>query len=84
MPAPTTSDAFRPSTILLFISKDFQSIIQEQINKFSTNNNILHTCQSDFRKNLSCTTALAHVTEDIRSNVHENKITFLTLLDRSK
>ena len=84
VPIPKPSDDFRPIVILPFISKVFESIIHKQISQFITENVILHFSQSGFRKGHSCITALADVTEDIRKEVDDNKITFLILLDHSK
>ena len=67
IPVPKSSDDFRLVAILPFISKVFESIIKEQINKFLMHNNILNNFQSGFRKDHSCLTALANIVEDIRS-----------------
>ena len=79
IPVPKSCEDFRPIAILPFISMVLESIIHEQINKFLMHNNILNNLQSGFRKHHSCITALANVVEGIRSELDDNKITFLTL-----
>ena len=76
--------SFRPMSILPFMSKVFESILHEQISEFLSENKILTQFQSGYRAGHNCVSALIKVSEDIRSELDRNKITFLTLLDHSK
>jgi len=84
VPIPKSSSDFRPISILPFLSKALESIIYDQINKHLTDNSLLSNKQSGFRSSRSCITALVDVSEDIRRNMDQNKITFLLLLDHTK
>lgn len=86
IPVPKTSrgDEFRPISILPFLSKVFEKIIQKQISTFLDHENILTSKQSGFRKKNSCITALISVSEDIRKSIDKDYVTFLILLDFSK
>lgn len=86
IPVPKTSweDDFRPISILPFLSKVFEKIIQKQISTFLERENILTSKQSGFRKKNSCITALISVSEDIRKSIDNDDVTFLILLDFSK
>lgn len=84
IPKNSTCDEFRPISILPFLSKVCERIMQKQLNAFLGNNNLLTQVQSGFRSKHSCTTALIKVVEDIRSSLDEGSVTFLVLLDFSK
>lgn len=84
IPVPKSTNEFRPIAILPFLSKVFERIMQQQINKFLGDNSILTEKQSGYRSKRSCITALIDVVEDIRCQLDDNKITFLTLLDHTK
>lgn len=69
-PIPKVNNAielkdFRPITILPAISKILERVVESQLRRHITDNNILPTVQSGFRPGYSCGTALAHVTDDI-------------------
>ena len=71
----------RPIVLNSVITKIISSIFNGQLREFIENNNLLTEYQSGFRNNHSCTTALMSVSEDIRSNIRNNKLTVLVLLD---
>lgn len=81
---PKTDKEFRPIAILPYLSKVFERLLHKQISKHIYNNNLLTDRQSGFRPQHSCTTALTDVVEKIRSDLDNNRITFLVLLDHSK
>jgi len=84
IPIPKTNSDFRPIAILPFLSKALEKLMAEQITNFLTENSLLAEEQSGFRAKRSCNTALINVCEDIRMEIDDNKITFLTLLDHTK
>jgi len=84
IPIPKSSSDFRPISILPFLSKALENIIYDQMNKHLTDNSLLSNKQSGFRPSRSCITALVDVSENIRRNMDQNKITFLLLLDHTK
>ena len=84
IPIKKTLLEFRPISILPFLSKCLEKIIQSQISEYLDSNKLLHEKQSGFRAKRSCMTALIDVTEGIRESVDNGNITFLTLLDHSK
>lgn len=86
IPIPKNSlcDEFRPISILPFLSKVCERIMQKQLNDYITRNKFLVGIQSGFRPKHSCTTALLKVIEDIRDELDDGCVTFLVLLDFSK
>lgn len=84
LPLPKKNGDYRPIAILPFLSKILEKILYRDILNFITNNSLLVDSQSGFRKNRSCVTALIDVTEQIRSKIDRNHISFLVLLDYSK
>lgn len=84
IPIPKTNNDFRPIAILPFLSKVFERLVHIQICTFLDNNKLLNNCQSGFRKNNSCVTALVDVAEEVRMAVDDKNICFLILLDHSK
>lgn len=84
MPIPKTDGTFRPIAILPYLSKVFEKIINNEIVTFINSNSLMNCLQSGFRANHSCTTALLKVSEDIRSDLDSNMVSFLVLLDHSK
>jgi hypothetical protein len=81
---PATVNDFRPISILPILSKVFERIIHNQINSYVAKHNLLNDCQSGFRANHSTTTALLKVVDDITSNIEEDRVGILILLDFSK
>lgn len=84
VPKGRNSNEFRPISILPFLSKVLERIIQKQINVHLNRFNLLVPNQSGFRPKHSCITALINVVEDIRQALDLDKVTFLVLLDFSK
>lgn len=84
VPVPKTALEYRPIAILSYLSKVFEHLLHKQIYNYVNHNNLLTDRQSGFRPKHSCITALSDVTEEIRGNLDDGKITFLVLLDHSK
>lgn len=84
IPVPKTGCEYRPISILPYLSKVFEQLLQLQIFKYVTGENLLTERQSGFRPQHSCVTALTDVVEDIRGNLDTGKISMLVLLDHSK
>ena len=75
---------FRPISILPCLSKVCENIISDQIFSFLHYHALLSPCQSGFRPNHSCTTAMVKILDDIRIPFDNNHITILCLLDFTK
>lgn len=84
IPVPKSNKGLRPIAILPFLSKVLENIMCCQMNNYINENELLSHKQSGFRQNRSCITALTDVVENIRSNMDENRASFLVLLDHSK
>ncbi|XP_075167477.1 uncharacterized protein LOC142239569 [Haematobia irritans] len=84
IPIPKPNGELRPIAILSFLSKVFEKLLHRQISYFINKHKLLTSGQSGFRAQRSCTTALLNVSEDIRSEIENNKINILVLLDHSK
>lgn len=84
LPIPKANNDYRPISILSYLSKAFEIIMQKQIQSYVDEFSLLSGCQSGFRRNRSCITALLDVTETIRSAVDNGKTVLLTLLDHTK
>lgn len=82
--SPEQLKDLRPISILPPLSKVLEKIVSSQIRKHLQIYNILPAYQSGFRPNHSCTTALAHITDEIIKSTDDNKLTALILLDYSK
>lgn len=83
IPNPVLPNQFRPISILPFFSKVIESAVHKQMTNFLSKNNLLNPLQSGFRAGHSTTTALLKVTEDIRDNMENSKVTVLVLIDFS-
>lgn len=84
IPVHKVNNDFRPIAILPYLSKVVEHILHMQISSYVYDNGLITDRQSGFRPKRICTTALLDVTEYIRSQIDENNIGFLTLLDHSK
>lgn len=82
--SPTEIKDFRPITILPTLSKIFEVVLKNQISQFLHSNKLLSQFQSGFRPHHSTTSALLHITDDIRMNLNNKYSTLLILLDFSK
>ena len=56
---------YRPVSLLLICSKNFEKLIFDSIFNFMKQNNLLNSCQSDFRPNFSCINQLISITHNI-------------------
>jgi hypothetical protein len=81
---PTSMNNLRPISILPTFSKILEKVINNQLQIYLKNNNIIPITQSGFKAEHSCTTALLHITDDIFRALDQGKLTILTLLDYSK
>lgn len=77
-------DDLRPISILPVMSKILEKIMYEQITEHLELYDILPPCQSGFRRNYSCTTALLRVLDDIIGARDNNYLSILILLDFTK
>ncbi|XP_075150937.1 uncharacterized protein LOC142225047 [Haematobia irritans] len=84
IPVPKKCNDYRPIAILPFLSKIMEKLMNNQMNTYLTENNLLCKQQSGFRKKRSCITALLGVVEEIRQKLDSNMVSFLVLLDHSK
>ena len=74
---------FRPVSNLPFVSKLAERCLSEQVLLHMSLNCPLPVCQSAYTKNCSTETALLKVTSDILSDMDDNKVTLLVMLDLS-
>ena len=74
---------FRPVSNLPFVSKLVERCSSEQVLSHMSLNCPLPVCQSAYTKNCSTETALLKVTSDILSDMDDNKVTLLVMLDLS-
>ncbi|CAB3262078.1 unnamed protein product [Arctia plantaginis] len=80
---PSSFSDYRPISILPFLSKVLERLIHTQLTSFLSRNCLLNPFQSGFRPGHSTTTALVHITDDVRSGMDEGKLTVFALLDFS-
>jgi hypothetical protein len=78
---PQQVSDFRPISIVCVLAKIFAIIINEQIINFLESNLLLHSHQSGFRRDYSCSTALLKISESIRSSLSKKKLVFFVSLD---
>lgn len=81
---PNSVASFRPISLLPNISKIFESIIKDKINKHSSEHNILPVQQYGFRSRLSTTHAISSVTTNIYKHLLDNKLVGAILIDLEK
>lgn len=74
----------RPISILPALSKVFEKVMDKQIRRYLEDHHLLPECQSGFRTNHSCESALLNIIDDIITAEENNKYTILVLLDFSK
>lgn len=82
--APEKPADYRPISILPFLSKAFERVVQTQLHSHLNSRSLLSPCQSGFRRGHSTTTALINISEDIRDGFENKKESILLLLDFSK
>lgn len=82
--SPKQLKDLRPISILPPLSKILEKVVSSQIKEYLQKYEILPMHQSGFRSDHSCTTALAHITDDIIKSTDDDELTALVLLDYSK
>ena len=75
---------YRGISLLSCISKTYTSLINERINKFCEQNDLLVDEQNGFRKGRSCADHLFTLTSVIRNRLSEKKSTFCAFIDMEK
>ena len=75
---------FRPISILSLLCKPFEKHINFHLSKFFERCNMFHPCQSAFRKQYSCETALLNITEDLYSTCNNSEVAGLVFVDFAK
>ncbi|CAB4038388.1 Hypothetical predicted protein, partial [Paramuricea clavata] len=81
---PTSSNNYRPITILPTLSKLLERIVHRQIYNYLQEHTLLASQQFGFRSKLSTTVALAHFTEQVLVNLDNKKITGAVSIDLRK
>jgi hypothetical protein len=81
---PTSSNNYRPITILPTLSKLLERIVYHQVYNYLQEHKLLASQQFGFRSKLSTTIALAHFTEQILDNLDHRKITGAVSIDLRK
>lgn len=80
---PTSFSQYRPISILPVLSKIIEHFVNRRLLSHLHKHNLLNRFQSGFRPGHSTVTALVKVTDDIRFNIENKKLTVLVLLDFS-
>jgi hypothetical protein len=75
---------YRPISVLSIIAKLFEKLVCAQLNSFLTENNIMSSCQSGFRKNYSTASALLANTDSWLLNMDAGMINGVLFLDLCK
>ena len=77
---PKPDGKYRPIVLLRSLSKIFEHLVHEQIDRHLFDNSLLTNRQSGLRPKHSCVTAL----EELKPKIDHNMMSFLILLDNSK
>ena len=80
---PTTSNDYRPISILPVLSKVFERLIMKQLCNFIEINNIYFSTQAGYRRNYSTNTILIKM-RDILNAMNKGEVTLSILADFSK
>uniref|UniRef100_A0A8C7XI96 Reverse transcriptase domain-containing protein n=1 Tax=Oryzias sinensis TaxID=183150 RepID=A0A8C7XI96_9TELE len=80
---PTVLNNYRPISNLPFLGKVLEKVVYQQLTDFLLLNNSFDVFQSGFRPHHSTETALIKVTNDIRLNTDDGKVSVLILQDLS-
>ena len=81
---PGSPSDFHPISLLNFLSKTLEYIVNQQINAHIETYHILECMQTGFKKSNSTQTALIKVTDDIQVGINQKHVTLLLLIDFSK
>ena len=74
---------YRPVTILLILSKIFETCVLNQLSRHLEQNNLYPTFQSAYRCFHSCETALMKIIDDVTYDLNPNTYVLMTFLDFS-
>ena len=74
---------FRPVSNLMFVSKVFERIINQQLSDYLVEHHLLPEFQSAYRRGYSTETALLRVMSDIVNAIDSGQVALLSLLDLS-
>uniref|UniRef100_A0A8C7YG36 Reverse transcriptase domain-containing protein n=1 Tax=Oryzias sinensis TaxID=183150 RepID=A0A8C7YG36_9TELE len=80
---PIVLNNYRPISNLPFLGKVLEKVVYQQLTDFLLLSNSFDVFQSGFRPHHSTETALIKVTNDIRLNTDDGKVSVLILLDLS-
>ena len=80
----TDAGNYRPVSVLSIISKVFERVVFNQLNKFLTDQNLLYELQSGFRSSYSTDTCLIHLSDYIKQESDKGHYTGMVLLDLQK
>ena len=75
---------YRPISVLPVLSKIIERAVHDQLYSFLTDNNILNSCQSGFRRNHSTSSSLIDVSDYILQNMNQGLVTGALFLDLKK
>jgi hypothetical protein len=75
---------YRPISLLVGLSKVFEVLMAQQIERHIHCNDLLTVFQSGFRRHYNTTAAVFKVTEDIWLSMEDGQVTVLLLLDFSQ
>jgi hypothetical protein len=80
----TEAGNYRPVSILSVVSKVLERIIYDQVESYLTENKLLYTHQSGFRRKYSTDTCLLHLTDFIKFEMDKGNYVGMVLLDLQK
>ena len=75
---------YRPISVLTAFSKITEKLVCTRLNKFLSDNAVLHSSQFGFREKLSTAMALLKLTDDISRSIDEGSITVGVFIDLAK
>src|SRR6201999_1349547 len=77
----TLVDSYRPISLLTCISKIFERVILEEINRFTSDNEVIKPHQFGFRPGKSCTHQLYRITRHVKSLITRKKSVGMLSID---
>ncbi len=89
IPIPKTKDRnnlhnYRPISLLSFLSKPLEKHVHKHLTDFMEKHSLFHPLQSGFRRNHSCSTALANMTNSWISAANCTNLSGVVFLDLTK